>query len=101
MEGKTRGLGVVVEHLHGLQGVLGEVFTNEGEFLEDVVGGGDDVAADCVGLENVQQLAGAGPDQLGVGGLGEYFHGGSHDWDGIAAGVGNASGEDRESRRRG
>ena len=43
-----------------------EVLADQLELLEDVVGGGDDVAADGVGLEDVQELARARPEQLGV-----------------------------------
>ena len=38
----------------------------ERQLLQEVVGDGDDVAADLVGLEDVEQLARAGPDQLGL-----------------------------------
>ena len=43
-----------------------EVLADQRELLQDVVGHGDDVAADRVGLEDVQQLARARPDQLGL-----------------------------------
>ncbi len=57
-------LRVVVEHLHGLEAVGVEVLVDEAELLQHVVGDRDDVAADRVGLEDVEQFAGAGPDQL-------------------------------------
>src|SRR5687768_5948014 len=67
LERVARLPGVVVEHLHGVQRIGGQVLAHQGQLLEDVVGGGDDVAADGVGLEDVEELAGAGPQQLLLG----------------------------------
>jgi hypothetical protein len=57
---------VFVEHLYCLQGILVEALPHKSKLLEDVVRDGDDVAADGVGLEDVEQLARARPDELGV-----------------------------------
>ena len=58
---------VAVEHLHGLERELVEVLADKRELLEQVGRHRDDVAADRVGLEDVQQLARARPDQLDLG----------------------------------
>jgi hypothetical protein len=42
---------VISEHLHRVQRVFVEVLADQGELLEQVVGDGDDVAADLVGME--------------------------------------------------
>ena len=55
-------LGVAGEHLHGVQGVFVEVFTEEGDFCDEVVGHRDDVASHGVGLDEVEKLARAGPE---------------------------------------
>ena len=63
----ARGLSVVVEHLHGFERILVHVLADQRQLLDDVVGHRDDLAADLVGLENVEQFARARPDQFGVG----------------------------------
>ena len=60
-------LAVLVEHLHGLERVFVHVLADQRQLLDDVVGHRDDLAADLVGLEDVEQLARARPDQLGIG----------------------------------
>jgi hypothetical protein len=55
-------LGVVVEHFHRVERVVVQVAPDIRQLPEDVVGDGDDVAADFVGLEDVEQFARAGPD---------------------------------------
>ena len=52
--------------LHRLERILVEILADQRQLGEHVVGDGDDVAADLVGLEDVEQLARAGPEQLGL-----------------------------------
>ncbi len=59
----------------------------------------DDVAADPVGLEKVQDLPGAGPEELELGLRGHDGQGRLHDRNRITTGVGDAPGEDRDVRR--
>src|SRR6202012_5722206 len=63
-EREAGGDRVAVEHLHGLQRVFVEVVPEQGELLQEVVGDRDDVAADLVGLDDVEDLSRRGPDQL-------------------------------------
>ena len=55
------------EHLHGLERERVEILAEQVELGEQVVRHRDDVAADRVGLDEVEHLARAGPDQLGRG----------------------------------
>src|SRR5437870_44027 len=54
---------VAVEHADGVERELLEVLTDAAKLLQQVMGDGDDVAADCIGLDDVENLAGARPDQ--------------------------------------
>ena len=63
-EREARRLGVVEEHLDGVERELVEVLADQRQLLQQVVGHGDHMAADRVGLEEVEQLPRAGPDQL-------------------------------------
>jgi hypothetical protein len=97
LQGEPGGGGVGVEHLDRFEGVLGEVFADQFELFEDVVGDGDDVATDLVGLEDVEQLAGTGPDEfLGWVRL-HHLDGGGHQRHGVAAGVGDSAGKDGDA----
>src|SRR5271154_4130880 len=91
--------GVIVKHLDGLERKVAEIFSEEIELAHDVVGDGDDVAADLFGVKDVEQLAGAGPNQLGVFVAAENFHGLSHQGKRIAAGVRDAAGKDGDVGR--
>ena len=53
------------EHLDGLERERVEILAQEIELRDEVVRHRDDVAADRVGLDEVQDLARAGPDELG------------------------------------
>jgi len=55
---------VVPEHRDGLARVDVEVLADQIELLQQVGGQRDDVAADGIGLEQVEQFARAGPEQL-------------------------------------
>ena len=58
---------VAVEHLHGLERELLEVLAEQSSFLSRSWRHGDDVAADLVGLDEVQHLARRGPDHSARG----------------------------------
>ena len=71
-ESESRRHCVRVEHLDGIQRIFGRVLT-QGEFLENIIGRGDDVATVCDALEDVQQLPRTRPNELGVlGPLGAF-----------------------------
>src|SRR5271165_4727540 len=57
LQSEARGHRVAVEHPDRLQRVLIEVLAETVELLEQVVGHGDDVAADLIGLHEVENLA--------------------------------------------
>ena len=69
LEREARGERVAVEHPDRLQRELLEVLAEAVELLQQVVGDGDDVTADLVGLHEVEDLARRGPDQLRARGL--------------------------------
>ena len=48
---------VAAEHLDRVQGVLRQVLVDQLQFLDEVVGRGDDVAAGLIGLEDVERSA--------------------------------------------
>ena len=93
-EGVAGARRVVVEHLHGLEGEIVQVFSDEVDLLEQVGGHGNDVAANFVGLENIQKFAGAGPDEFAVGLRGNDLERGFHDGNGIAASISHPSSKD-------
>src|SRR5437868_2481061 len=62
----ARGLAVLVERLHGLKRILIHVFADQRQLLDDVVGNGDDLTTNLVGLEDVEELARARPDQRSI-----------------------------------
>src|ERR1051326_7500340 len=55
---------VLTEHTDGLERVRRQVLADEGQLAQEVARDGDDLAADRIRLEHVEQLARAGPDQL-------------------------------------
>ena len=89
---------VVVEHLDRIERILVEILADQRQFLERVVGHGDDVATDLIRVENVQEFAGAGPDQLDLSVRRQHLHRRGHDGHGVAAGVGNSAREDGDAR---
>jgi hypothetical protein len=90
-----RGDGVVTEHPDRGQGEVVEIPPDATDLAEQFVGHGDHVTADSVGLEDVQDLARAGPDELQSGEGGQDLDGGRHERDRVDAGVRDPSGEDR------
>ena len=55
---------IIIEHLYGFQRILVEVFPDKAQLLHDIVRYSDDVASDCVGLEDIQEFLRTGPDRL-------------------------------------
>ena len=76
-----------------------KVFTYQRELLQNIAGCGNDMAADRIGLNDIEQLARARPDQLHSGMNGDHFHGRGHERYGIAARVGDTAGEHRDAGR--
>jgi hypothetical protein len=89
------GDGVVPEHLDRGEGEVVEVPPDATDLAEEFVGHSDHVTADSVGLEDVQDLSRAGPDELQSREGGQDLDGGRHEWYRVDAGVRNPSGEDR------
>lgn len=54
LQGAARLSGVLVEHIHRAQPVRGQVLVDQVRLVEKIMGRRDDVAADGVGLEDVQ-----------------------------------------------
>src|SRR5262249_54866843 len=79
----------------GIERELRQALAEQGHFFQHFVRDRDDVAADAIGLYQVEDLARAGPDQLQLR-LG--FHDGErllHYRQGIDAGIGDAAGKHR------
>jgi hypothetical protein len=90
------------KHPHRLERKLSEVLADHLVGLtEDVVGDGDDGAAGVLGLEDVEDLAGAGPKKFGPGQVGKQSTAGTDHWDRINSSVGNAAGKDGNDGRNG
>src|SRR5712692_4747870 len=83
----ARGQRVAAKHRDGLERVVVEIFAHQRELGQNVVGRRDDVAADFVGLKDVEQLAWARPQELGLGPRGESLAGRAHDGHRIDPGV--------------
>src|SRR5208283_601602 len=84
-----------MEHLDSIQGVFSQVFSHKVQLFQDVRRNGDDVTADLLGMEYVQQLARTGPYKLEIRiGL-EYLHRFSHELVRIHARVCDPSRENR------
>ena len=62
LQPETRRAGVRVEHFHGIQRELLEVFSQERNFPDEVVRHRDDMASDGVCLNEIQNLPWARPD---------------------------------------
>src|SRR5262249_52605330 len=88
--------GVAIEGLHGLARILRQILANEIELAEELVRHGDDVAAALLGMEDVQELAGAGPKQFRLGARGGNLLARLHMRDRIDASIGDAPGENRD-----
>src|SRR5262245_12894679 len=89
---ESRGSTVPVKNLHGIERVFGEIAADIAELLDDVGRHRDHVAADVVGLPDVEELAAARPDHLHAAGRVARRHGVLHEGQGIAPGIGDAPG---------
>jgi hypothetical protein len=55
---------IVVEHLHGFQGIFVQVLPHQTHLLQNIRRDRDDMAADFIGLENVQEFPRTGPAEI-------------------------------------
>src|SRR4051794_3120546 len=92
---KTCSYRIVVKHLHRLQRILIQVFSNQRQLFQYVAGSGNDMTSDGIGLEYVEQFARTRPDQLQIWIGREYLDRLAHQWRGIASGICDAAGEHR------
>lgn len=91
---------VLGEHLHSVQGQLREVLSEHLRRLaEDVVRHRDDRTAAVLGLEDVEDLARARPEQLGLGLGVQKRPGSAQDRRRIDSGVRDPARKDRDHRR--
>jgi len=91
--------GILVEHLDGVERVVRQILVDEIKLLQDVARDRDDVTADGVRLEDVEQFTRAGPDQLRVRLDRQQGNRFGHERHRIPARVGDPSGEHRHIRR--
>src|SRR3990172_9273156 len=75
---------VVVEHLHRIERVFVQGPADQTQLLHNVVRHGDDVAADGVGLKDVEKLARTGPDEFRVWRSAQYLDSRGHQRNWIA-----------------
>src|SRR5581483_6399983 len=85
---------IAVEHPHGIERVVRQIAPEQAELAEDVGRDGDDVAADVARLNDVEQLARTGPDDLDAAVRPHDVEGPPHHRHRIDAGVGDAAGKD-------
>ena len=50
-------MGVGIEQLDRIEGILAQILANQLQFLDDIIRGGDDMASDRISLENIQKFA--------------------------------------------
>src|SRR5262245_64493309 len=87
---------VAIESLHRLARIFRQILADEIELAQELVRYGDDVAAALLGMEDVQELARAGPKQLRFRARTQDLLTGEHVRDGIHAGIGDTPGEHRD-----
>src|SRR5579885_734459 len=92
-------LRVAAEHGYRLARVLGQVLANERQLGQQIGGEGDDVAAGLIRLDDVEQLARAGPQQLSLRMRAQQRHCLADHRHWIAPRVGHAPGEQRDDGR--
>src|SRR6266508_599332 len=70
-----------------------QIFANQLQFPQNVIGRSNDMTANGISLKDVQQFARAGPDQLNVCVQTYQLDSSSHKWHWISARICNTSGE--------
>src|SRR5690348_10468729 len=86
---KSGLLGVPVKHLDGVERIVGMRLAEQRKLSDQVVGGGDDLAAACLRLIDVEHLARAGPKNLHPGEWREVDDGLTHDRHGVCPRIGD------------
>src|SRR6516164_1787900 len=66
--------GVAIERLHRFARTFRQILADEIELAQELVRHRDDVAAALLGMEDVQELASAGPKQFRLGARGGNLH---------------------------
>ena len=88
------------KHLDRIQRELVQVLAHQIQLFQDVVRHGDDITPDIISLEDVQQLAGASPDQFNVRLQTYKFYSRGHERHRISASIRDTAGENRHKGRR-
>src|SRR3984893_8565021 len=91
---------VAIERLHRFARVFRKILADEFELAEKLIRHRDNVTAALLGMEDVQELAGARPKQFRLGTRGGDLLARTHMRDRIDAGISDASGENRDNRHR-
>src|SRR4051812_44673139 len=99
LEREPGRLRVAMEHLDGFQRELLEVLAQRLRLGEQVAGHRDDVAADLVGLDEVEDLARRRPDAFGPRSGAHDLDALAHDRERLAAGIGDAARENPDVTR--
>src|SRR6188472_581563 len=91
---------VAIEGLHGFARVFRQILADEIELAEKLIRHRDDVTAALLGMEDVQELAGARPKQFRLRTRGGDLFARMHMRDRVDTGIGDASSENRDNRLR-
>src|SRR5262249_18969724 len=94
-----RRRGIAIERLHRFARIFRQILADEIELAQELVRHRDDVAITLLGVEDIQELAGASPKQFRLGSRGGNLLARTHMRDRIDAGIGDAPGENRDNRR--
>src|SRR5258706_1537382 len=94
------GESIVVKHLYRFQREISQIFTQALELTEYIRSRRDNVAADLIGLDDIEQFARAGPQQFSLRTVREYLETFNHHRYRVAARVSDPPGEHRDERRR-
>src|SRR5438270_6050596 len=76
---------IVVKHSDCIEGVVAQIHADQSKFFQNIWGGGNDVTSHRLGLKNIEQFPGTGPDELRVGTYAHTFDSRGHHWHRIDA----------------
>jgi hypothetical protein len=99
-ERKSGSSSVLIEHSYRFQGIISQIFADQRQLPEDVIGHGYDMTANRIRLKNIEQLTRACPYEPGVRRGGQPVHCLGHQRHGVHAGIGDAAGKHRDVSRR-
>ena len=73
--------GIVVKHFHRIQGIVAKVFSYQVQFFQYIVGQCDNMAANGIGVKDIQQFTRPCPDQFSSWQLPQHVYSFRHNRD--------------------